>query len=134
MAIKAIRGAITVSENTVSAILEATTELLQAIQMANPTLKGDDLVSAVFSATADLSAVYPARAARELGWVDLAMMCAQEMAVENSLARCIRVLLLWDTVLEADEVVHVYVGAAAQLRPDWSSRFQVQQTKEGGAI
>ncbi len=132
MAIKAIRGAITVSENTLPAILEATTELLQAIQMANPTLNVEDLVSAVFTATADLSAVYPARAAREMGWVDLAMMCTQEMVVENSLARCIRVLLWWDTVLAVDEVIHVYVGAAAQLRPDWSSRFLGQQT-EGGA-
>lgn len=131
MAIKAVRGAITASENTVLAILAATTELLRGIQQANPTLKAGDLVSAVFTATADLNAVYPARAARELGWVDLAMMCAQEMSVEGSLARCIRVMLLWDTDLNPNEIIHVYVGAAAQLRPDWSNHFQVQQAKGG---
>lgn len=131
MAIRAIRGAITVSENTDVSILAATTELLQGIQMANPTMKTQDLVNAVFTVTTDLSAVYPARAARDMGWVDLAMLCTQEMVVQGSLARCIRVMILWDTDLNADEIIHVYIGAAAQLRPDWAMGELVDINKGG---
>lgn len=124
MAVRAIRGAITARENSSSAILEATTELLHGIMLANPTVQPADFISAWFSATADLDAVYPARAARELGWLDLPMMCAQEMNVAGSLQSCIRVMLLCETSLNADQLIHVYIGAAAGLRPDWAGRFQ----------
>lgn len=117
MACRGIRGAVCAEANTVDAILEATTLLLEHIVAAND-LAGDDLVSAVFTATRDLDAVYPARAARELGWTRIPLLCTQEMDVAGSLARCIRVLIHWNTDRSPDEIRHVYLGAARELRPD----------------
>ena len=120
MAIRAIRGAITVSENSESEILAGTQELLEAIQTANPTMVVEDLASAWFTATADLDAAYPARAARQMGWTGLAMLCAQEMQVRGSLQSCIRVLLHWNTELPSSALKHVYLREARSLRPDWA--------------
>jgi chorismate mutase len=129
MAVRAIRGAITVKENTQEAILEATTDLLRGVLQANPTVQVIDLIGAWFSATSDLNAVYPARAARELGWLDVPMMCAQEMDVAGSLPRCIRVLLMFNSRLQVKELTHVYVGQAAELRPDWGNRSLIDVEK-----
>lgn len=129
MAVRAIRGAITVKENTQEAILEATTDLLRGILQANPTVQVIDLIGAWFSATSDLNAVYPARAARELGWLDVPMMCAQEMDVAGSLPRCIRVLLMFNSRLQVKELTHVYVGQASELRPDWGNRSSIDVEK-----
>lgn len=120
MAIRAIRGAITVGENSEAEILAATRELLEAIQKANPAMVVEDLASAWFTATVDLDAVYPAKAARQMGWTDLAMLCAQEMQVRGSLKSCIRVLLHWNTDLPVSALKHVYLREAASLRPDWA--------------
>jgi len=68
--------------------------------------------------TGDLSSVYPARAAREMGWDLVPLMCTQEIPVSGGLERCIRVLLLWNTELPQAAVRHVYLGAATSLRPD----------------
>jgi len=84
-----IRGATTVEKNDAQALLAATRELLERIITAN-SLHGDDVLCAFFTATADLDAAYPARAAREMGWVNVPLMCAQEMRVEGSLPRCVR--------------------------------------------
>lgn len=120
MAIRAIRGAITVQENSETEILAATRELLEAIQKANPAMAVEDLVSAWFTATIDLDAAYPAKAARQMGWTSLAMLCAQEMQVRGSLKSCIRVLLHWNTDLPASVLQHVYLREAGSLRPDWA--------------
>ena len=81
-------------------------------------IRPEDVGSAIFSATADLDAEFPALAARQLGWLDVAMLCARELAVPGSLGRCIRVLLHWNTEKPADEIVHVYLKEAVRLRPD----------------
>ena len=119
MAIRGIRGAITVKCNDVDSILEATREVLLAMVHANPLLRVDDLASAFFTLTPDLDAVHPAKAARLLGWKDVPLMCATEIPVPDSLPLCVRVLLHWNTDLSAEQVHHSYLGAAQVLRPDW---------------
>ena len=114
---RGIRGATTADGNTREAILEATRDLLIRLIEAN-NLRVEDIASAIFSATPDLNAEFPAVAARELGWLDTALLCTHEMAVPGSLPRCIRVLIHWNTTRRADEIVHVYVREAAILRPE----------------
>ena len=117
MPVRGIRGATVAAANTPEAISSATRELLQALVSANA-LEAADIASVVFSTTPDLTAMPPARAARELGWTDTALMCLAEMDAANSLPRCIRVLIHWNTAKPITEVRHVYLHAAAQLRPD----------------
>jgi len=118
MPVRGIRGATVAAENQSEAILSATRELLGAIQVANPTLDPTDLASAIFTVTGDLGAAYPAKAARQLGWTGTPLMCAREIPVPGSLPRCIRVLLHWNTELPQSAIRHVYLGEAANLRPD----------------
>jgi chorismate mutase len=118
MPVRGLRGATTVDVDEEEAILNATGELLQALLQANPALQAQDIVSAWFTATADLHAAFPARAARQMGWTETALMCAQEMTVQGGLERCIRVLLHWNTDLPQAEVKHVYLREARSLRPD----------------
>ena len=117
MACRGIRGAITVDIDEADAILAATRELLERIVSAND-LCVEDLASVVFTATPDLTAAYPAQAAREMGWRHIPLLCMQEMAVNDSVAGCIRVLALWNTDRSQKEIHHVYVGRAQALRPD----------------
>ena len=118
MALRGVRGATTVNQDEPQEILAATRDLLRAILDANPTLQPGDLASALFTLTADLSSVYPAQAARQLGWGEVPLMCACEVSVPGSLPRCVRVMLHWNTDLAQSAVHHVYLGAAARLRPD----------------
>ena len=83
-------------------------------------LQAEDICSVMFSTTADLGAEFPALAARQLGWLDVAMLCGHEIDVPGALGRCIRVLVHWNTDKPADEIVHVYLKEAARLRPDRS--------------
>lgn len=117
MVCRGIRGAITVEINTEDAILQATRQLLEKIILTNQ-LAIEDIAGIYFTATPDLDTAYPARAARELGWTDTAMMCAQEMSVTGSLAHCIRVLILWNTHVSSKDIKHIYLGDARSLRPD----------------
>lgn len=114
---RGIRGATTANDNTAEAILEATRELLIRIVEANG-IQQEDVASVLFTTTADLNAEYPALAARQLGWHDVALMCGHEMAVPGSLKQCIRVLIHWNTTRRNDEIQHVYIRGAVNLRPD----------------
>lgn len=118
MAVRAVRGATVVDEDTPQAILAATRELLQVVLASNPGLCSEDVASVIFTVTEDLRSTYPARAAREMGWDLAPMICAQEIPVPGSLPRCIRVLLHWNTDLPQRAIRHVYLHAAADLRPD----------------
>ncbi len=118
MPVRALRGATTAQANTRQAILDATRELLQALVTANH-LSISDIVSAYFTMTADLDAAFPARAARDLGWNQVALLDAQAPRVEGDLARCIRVLIHWNCESPAAESVNVYLRDARQLRPDF---------------
>ena len=114
---RGVRGATTVDENDVQAVLEATTELLGAIIDANE-MSEQDVASVFFTVTPDLDAICPAVAARQMGWTRIALICLQEMAVPGSLPRCIRVLVHWNTERSIDQIHHVYLHEARQLRPD----------------
>jgi chorismate mutase len=115
---RGIRGAVTVEENSGDGIKKATLCLLNSILEENK-LEKDDIISAMFTVTHDLNADFPAKAARiHLSWNDIPMMCSQEIPVPNSLAMCIRVLVLINTTLERSEIKHVYLDGAKNLRPD----------------
>lgn len=114
---RGVRGATTAGANTRDAILEATRELLIELMKANQ-LEIDDIASVIFTTTPDLDAAFPAVAARELGWNDAALLSTHEIPVPGSLARCIRVLLHWNTSRRASEIVHVYLREARALRPE----------------
>ena len=113
----AIRGAITVESDDPSLIRGATRDLLETIARVNGLTPGD-VISAIFSATTDLTSEFPARAARELGWLDVPLLCTIEMPVTNALPRCIRVLLHVESVRSRNEIEHVYLSDARALRPD----------------
>lgn len=118
MGIVAIRGAITVEENTQEAIKKATVELFSEIMHQN-NLRIGDVVYINFSATKDLTKAYPAKFIRtELGISSIPMMCLQEMDVENSLRMCLRVLIVINTINDDFFVKHVYLKGAKILRPD----------------
>jgi len=122
MPVRGIRGAIVVDQDQSETVLAATRELLQAICAANPLLQPGDLASAIFTVTGDLTSIYPAQAARQLGWVHVPLLSAREIDVPGGMPRCIRVLLHWNTDLPQAEIQHVYLGAAASLRPDLGSQ------------
>ncbi len=117
MPCRGIRGATTVETNTAAAILGATHELLTRIVEANG-VGVENITSALFTVTHDLTAAFPAQAARELGWQHVALLDAQEIPVPGSLARCVRVLIHWNTGKTQAEIRHVYLRDAASLRRD----------------
>ena len=114
---RGIRGATLAGGNTREDILEATRELLQTIIDANE-LEKEAVACAFFTTTPDLNAEFPAPAARQLGWTDVALLCAQEVNVPDSLPRCIRVLVLFNTEKTGEDIVHVYIRGAEALRPE----------------
>ena len=122
MRCRGIRGATTVEANTREAILQAATELLSQMVLANG-VQPDEVASIFFTTTRDLNADFPALAARQMGWNDVALMCAHEMDVPGSLPMCLRILLHVNTEKQPDEIVHVYLRDARVLRPD-KSAFQ----------
>jgi chorismate mutase len=114
---RGVRGATTVEANTREEILRGTRQLL-ALMIRQNGIDPCSIASALFTTTTDLDAEFPALAARQLGWLDVPLMCGHEMAVPGSLPRCIRVLLHWNTEKPAREIQHVYIRGAAVLRPD----------------
>ena len=118
MSVRGIRGATTVAENETEIILQATRELLEAIVKENADMKPEDIGSAIFTVTEDLSATFPAQAARQMGWSMVPMMCAREIPVPGSLPKAIRVLVHWNTETPQSQIKHVYLRDAVKLRPD----------------
>lgn len=118
---RGIRGATTVERNEREDILTATTELLELLIQHND-LRAEDIASAIFSVTEDLDAEFPALAARQLGWTEVALMCTREIPVPNSLVKCIRILLHVNTTRSAAEMQHVYIRGAVNLRPTLSKQ------------
>ncbi len=112
-----IRGAITADKNEKNEILKKTRTLLEEIIRENSIVK-EDILSILFTATRDLDAVYPAVAAREIGLTEAALMCVQEMYVQGSLEKCIRVMVTAASNKKQCEAVHVYREKAEILRPD----------------
>jgi chorismate mutase len=117
MACRGVRGATTVKENTLEDIRRGTLDLLAMMILWND-IQLEDVASAIFTTTPDLNAEFPAHAARQLGWIDVPMICGHEMNVPGSVHRCIRILLHWNTDKRADGIHHVYLEHAVALRPD----------------
>lgn len=118
---RGVRGATTVEADEPPLVLAATTELLREIVSRNA-VDPDRLVSAIFTTTPDLASTYPARAARDLGWHDVPLLCMTEIDVPGGIARCIRVLVHAELRTSRSAVRHVYLRGARALRPDWSAR------------
>jgi len=115
---RGIRGATTAAANTAEDILEATEELVNVLIRLNE-LEPEDIASAIFTTTPDLTAWFPALAARTFGWTEVPMLCTHEMAVPGSLQKAVRVLVHVNTVRSPTEIRHVYLKGATQLRPEW---------------
>jgi len=120
---RGIRGAITVPENKKQSIGAATKELLQKMIKVND-VKADDIACILFTTTSDLNAAFPAAAARELGWTRVPLLCGHEMNVPDSLASCLRVLVLFNTDKKNEELIHVYLGGAVALRDEGERIWQ----------
>lgn len=117
MAVRAVRGAIQVDDDDREQVLQATTELLEAVMQRNG-LASDDLISVVFTATPDLVSEFPAYAARQMGITDVPLLCATEIAVPGAMPRVLRLLAHVDTDRPRADVRHVYLRGAANLRTD----------------
>ncbi|MGE5454302.1 MAG: chorismate mutase [Methylocystaceae bacterium] len=117
MKVRGIRGATTVDFDQADDVLQATRELLQLMMQRNR-LDIDDLAAVIFTVTSDIQSVFPAQAARELGWTQVALLGAGEMNVPDGLPHCIRILMLVNTELPPNELIPVYLRKAAQLRDD----------------
>ena len=117
MQCRGVRGATTVDTDTREEVLAATRQLL-ALMIRQNGIEPADVCSAIFTTTPDVNAEFPALAARQLGWLDVALLCTHELSVPGSLPRCIRILVHWNTEKPASDIVHVYVKGAAVLRPD----------------
>ncbi len=117
MMCRGIRGATTVTSNDRDEILEATRELLSMMVRVND-INIDDIASVYLTTTHDLDATYPAFAARQLGWFDMALLCGHEMVVPDGLPHCIRVLIHWNTTKAPAEIGHIYLHDAKSLRAD----------------
>ena len=119
MVCRGVRGATTVEENTREAILRNGRQLL-ALMIRRNGIEAEDVASAIFSVTHDLDAEFPALAARQLGWLEVPLLCTNEIPVPGSLSRCIRILVNWNTNKSQNEIAHVYIHEARVLRPDLS--------------
>lgn len=116
---QAIRGATTVSENTVEAMQEAVMEILDELEKRNQ-LHPTDMISVIFSVTPDLDAIFPAAIARHrTDWDKVPMIDVQQMYVQGSLEKCIRVLIHAYIKTNA-KISHTYLRHASKLRPDWN--------------
>ncbi|RUS48180.1 chorismate mutase [Cohnella sp. AR92] len=118
MSVRGIRGAITVEANESKQILDASVTLLNTIVEVNG-IQPEDIAGIMITVTQDLDAAFPAKSIRQLeGWEFVPLMCSLEIAVEGSLERCIRFMVLVNTDLKQADMRHVYLGEAVKLRPD----------------
>jgi chorismate mutase len=108
-----------VEDNSREAILRNARQLL-ALMIRRNGIEPEDVGSAIFSMTSDLDAEFPALAARQLGWLDVPLLCTNEIRVPESLSRCIRILIFWNTDKPQHAISHVYIKEAVALRPDLS--------------
>jgi chorismate mutase len=115
--VRALRGATTVDVDRADQVTERSQELILRIMERNE-LTEDDIVSVLFTATADVTSIFPATAIREIGFGAVPLLCAAEIAVPGAMPRCIRVLLHVHTTRTKDEMHHVYLHGAQGLRDD----------------
>lgn len=121
MAVRGIRGAISVDADDPEQIRDATKELTEEILSRNGITDFDDVISAVFTTTPDLVSCFPAEAARHIGMTTVPLLCAAEIPVAGAMQKCIRILLHVNSDRKPADIVHVYLREAAKLRPDMKS-------------
>jgi chorismate mutase len=126
--IRAVRGATTVAHDDEALVSNATRELLTVLLARNST-SVKDIICATFTMTPDLRSAFPARAARELGWTDVPMLCATEIDVPGSLPRCLRVMLLVERPESATKLTPAYLREARSLRTDLELRTDEGSTR-----
>ncbi len=126
---RGVRGATTIASDDRELVLKATRELLALMIRLND-IDSTQVASAIFTTTPDIVAVFPATAARQLGWLDVPLMCAHEISVPGSLGLCIRIMLHWNTDKSQQEIQHVYLHEARTLRPDKSIVLSEQDLQE----
>ena len=117
MPCRGVRGATTADSNSKEDLLVATRQLL-ALMIRQNDIDSDDVASILFSTTRDLNAEFPALAARQLGWLDVPLICTHEIDVPGSIGSCVRVLMHWNTEKSQKEIVHIYMKEAVKLRPE----------------
>jgi chorismate mutase len=117
VAVRAVRGAIQVDGDSRDEILEGSAELVRTVLERNE-LAPEDVISIVFTATPDLTAEFPAYAARQLGLTDVPLLCASEIAVPGAMPRTLRLLAHVETDKSRAELRHAYLRGAAALRTD----------------
>ncbi|HEY6379592.1 MAG TPA: chorismate mutase [Candidatus Dormibacteraeota bacterium] len=120
-ALRGIRGATTVGEDTPTAIVAATSELLTGLIAANA-IEPEQIAGVWFTTTPDLRSEFPAVAARRLGWVDVPLLCGQEMNAPagnpRSIPRCVRVMILLNTELRQQDMRFLYMRGATAIREE----------------
>ena len=117
MAVRAVRGATQLDADDREHMLERVAEMVTDVMEAN-SLQVDDFISVIFTATPDLVSEFPAYAARRLGFGDVPLICARELAVEGAMPRVVRMLAHVETDLSRQDITHVYLHGAAALRSD----------------
>ena len=125
MVCRGIRGATTVMSDDREMVLQATRELLALMIRLNG-VNPQDVASATFTTTHDIHSVFPALGARQLGWLDVPLLCGHEMGVDGALPLCVRILIHWNTEKTQQEIRHVYLREATALRPDQTLVFSEQ--------
>src|ERR1700689_1615330 len=115
--VRGLRGATTVDEDTVAQVTDRSQELMREL-MAKNDLVEDDIISVLFTATADVTSTFPATAIREIGFGAVPLLCAAEIAVPGAMPLCIRALLHVYTARSREEMHHVYLHGAVALRDD----------------
>ena len=124
MPVRGIRGATTAARNDAAAIVEATAELLGELVALNH-IDAEEIAFAYFTTTRDLDAEFPALAARQLGWLDVPLLCGHDMDVQQpnprGVPQCIRIALLYNTDRAQSEMRHAYLRGAEAIKQDLES-------------
>ena len=129
VAVRAVRGATQLEEDTREQMLDRVTEMVTDVMTSNG-LDVEDFISVVFTATADLVAEFPAYAARQLGFGEVPLICARELEIEGSMPRVVRMMAHVETDLPRADITHVYLHGAAALRSDLTRVRAVPDTGE----
>lgn len=130
MAVRAVRGATQLDADDREHMLERVAEMVTDVMEAN-SLEVDDFISVIFTATPDLVSEFPAYAARRLGFGDVPLICARELAVEGAMPRVVRMLAHVESDLSKQDITHVYLHGAAALRSDLTKVRSVPDSDQG---
>lgn len=117
MAVRAVRGATQLESDTREQMLDRVAEMVRGVMESND-ITVDDFISIIFTSTSDLTAEFPAYAARILGFHDVPLVCARELEIEGSMPRVVRMMAHVETDLTRADITHVYLHGAANLRRD----------------